>query len=79
MFWKSPLLANLTKQMCFLLYVKKKRFLSRAALEDGNVVPHFCQAHFAASRADAVPRLQQVSQEMSLTVRLQGMKVSQGC
>jgi len=63
--------------MYFMLQVKKQRFLSTAALEDGNVVPH--KAHFAASGADVVPRPQQPPREVSVTARLQGTKVSQGC
>lgn len=60
--------------MYSMLSVKKTRFLFTAALGDGPVVPHFCKAQFAASRADAVPRPKQLSQDVLLTARLQGTR-----
>lgn len=52
------------------------RILFAAALGDDPVFPHFYKAHFAASRADAVPRPKQLSQDVLFTARLlQGTKL----
>lgn len=51
------------------------RFLFAAAQGDDPVVPHFYKAHFAASRADAVSRPKQLSQDVLFTAKLQGTKL----
>lgn len=38
------------------------------------MIPHFCKARFAVSGADAVPKPQLRTQEVSLTARLQAQK-----